>query len=165
MTRKILISLILSLVVNNNYPEGLVVNSNYPEEVIKFKIIQPSKVDVLIKAISMVESAGKVNVINHKEKAYGHLQIRSCVIEDVNHYFNTNYKITCALDSLKSIDIFMKYQYIYNREFNLEKASRIWNGGPKGMNKKVTEKYWEKVMNNYNKIIQENIKIQLITNY
>lgn len=136
--------------------------SSCPNTTIKIKKTPLNTVDVLIEAISTVESRGIVSIVNEKESAYGHLQVRKLVIKDVNKYFNTNYTITDALDSLKSIDIFIKYQSIYNPEFEFEKAARIWNGGPRGMDKISTRKYWDKVLYYYEKIANSKTKFEVV---
>lgn len=136
--------------------------SSCPNNTFKIKEIPLNKVNILITAISKVESRGLVNIVNKKEMAYGHLQIRKCVIKDVNMYFNTNYTIKDALDSLKSIDIFLKYQNIYNKDFEFEKAARIWNGGPNGINKTSTKVYWDKVLHYYKKIKASKTKFEIV---
>lgn len=51
--------------------------------------------------------------------------------------------------------MFMLLQGYYNKEGNLEKAIRLWNGGP-GYSIKGTQKYLNKVMRYYNKQINKN---------
>lgn len=117
-----------------------------PEVEFKVEKFKENPVNVLIKAISHVESRHKLNAVNGKEDAYGHLQIRNCVVQDVNRHFGTQYKVTDALDSLKAVDIFIKYQQIYTSEFNPEVMARIWNGGPKGYLKSNTYNYWHQLV-------------------
>lgn len=103
--------------------------------------------DLLIEAISYKESRHNVKAVNMHEQAYGFLQVREGVVKDVNRVFGTTYTVTDALDSIKAVKMFVLYQSIYNKEFSLEKAARIWNGGPKGYLKPNTLPYWKDVHN------------------
>lgn len=106
--------------------------------------------DCLIKSIIHVETRGH-NVHNDKEDAIGYLQIRPVMINDVNRIIGWDkYKHSDAWDKNKSIEIFMLYQDYYNPEWDLERAARIWNGGPSGDRKSATLKYWGKVQENLN---------------
>ena len=103
--------------------------------------------DVLIEALIKKESTGNDLALGDgglTDKAYGCLQIRQPVCDDVNRKFGTRY---CPQDCLGnrdlSIEIFRKYISIWCREdASDEKISRVWNGGPKGHVKASTEKYW-----------------------
>ena len=52
----------------------------------------------------------------------------------------------------KSIEMFNVYQNRYNPEHNIEKALRIWNGGPR-YSIKGTNGYVRKVMKVFNQLI------------
>ncbi len=119
-----------------------------PENVFEVATKQKySEKEILLMALIDYESAGFTNAINFNEKAFGVLQIRKCVIDDVNFFYNTNYKHSDAFDYDKSIDIFWKYQRIWNNLNTPESYARIWNGGPSGMKKRATLKYWGEVKN------------------
>ena len=45
----------------------------------------------------------------------------------------------------KSIQMFNVVANYYHETSSYEKIARCWNGGPKGLQKKQTEKYWSKV--------------------
>lgn len=126
------------------------------------KVKKYSETDLLVKAIGYVESRHCLTAINPKEGAHGFLQIRKCVVTDVNRAFETSYKVTDALDSIAAVDIFYKYQAIYNRKFDLEKAARIWNGGPIGYKKSKTKKYWGAVFRKYVEYKKHNTQLIIV---
>jgi len=112
-------------------------------------------VDQLIVAIAYKESSGCDVAIGDRalrNKAYGYLQIRQPVCDDVNRRFGTQYCATdCQGNRTLSIDVFHKYQSIYatkerlGREPTAEDMARIWNGGPDGWHKSSTVTYWQQV--------------------
>jgi len=104
----------------------------------------------LEEAIIQVESSGNINAIGDKglkHPAYGPMQIRQPVCIDVNKKFGTNYKSTDCLGNLAlSLDIWNKYQSIYNPQGSNEEKSRTWNGGPTWYKRPhLTDGYWAKV--------------------
>lgn len=104
----------------------------------------------LIEAIIQVESNGNLKAIGDtglKYPAYGPMQIRQPVCIDVNKKFGTNYKSTDCLGNKElSIDIWNKYQSIYNPQGSDEEKSRTWNGGPGWrLRPHLTDGYWDKV--------------------
>lgn len=112
-----------------------------------FKIIRIQKYtdnEITLFAIIDYESAWKQYVINHKENAAGCLQIRIPVIKDVNRFYNLNYKLKDRFDFNKSIEIFWLYHKLWNN-CTPEELARNWNGGPKGMYKTATLKYWMEI--------------------
>ena len=44
--------------------------------------------------------------------------------------------------------VFVDY---YHKDSSYEEIARCWNGGPKGLQKKQTKRYWKKVQNTLNK--------------
>jgi hypothetical protein len=114
--------------------------------------VQPS--DELIQALIKVESHGNDQAIGDKHlanKAYGCLQIRQPVCDDVNAFCGTSYKAEDCLGNRRlSIAICKIYIDIYATTKNCgkvtdEKMARMWNGGPKGFRSKRTYAYWVKV--------------------
>jgi len=91
---------------------------------------KPSLLDVLIK----VESNGDDNAIGDLtlvNKAYGCLQIRQGVCDDVNRKFGTKYKAQdCLGNRAVSIDIWNKYWIVYADKITDEDKAKTWNGGP-----------------------------------
>lgn len=114
----------------------------------------PEKVDKselkrinIIRAIIQVESNGNRFAYNKKEGAAGILQIRDIMLRHVNLISKSNYQLEDRFDSLKSVEMFLKFQEKYNPTMDIEIASRCWNGGNNGMKKiKATENYYQKVL-------------------
>jgi hypothetical protein len=113
----------------------------------------PEKRD-LINAICMVESSGIDSAYNAKEDAVGILQIRQCMVNDVNRILGRRgidslYSMEdrwCPEKSLQMFNIFISH-------YNLtepEEIARCWNGGPRGMSYTYTEPYWDKVLSYLN---------------
>lgn len=108
----------------------------------------------LVDALIIVESNGNdfaVGDLNLKDKAYGCLQIRQPVCDDINRAFGTSYKADQMLGNRElSIWVFNKYMELWATKQNVggdvtdEHRARIWNGGPKGYKKTATVAYWEK---------------------
>jgi len=114
--------------------------------VIKTKKITHKK---LINALINVESANNDNAYRSGEDAAGCLQIRHTMVKDVNRILkrrksNKRFNIEDRWNRQKSIEMFEIYCHHYNLQTPEEKA-RCWNGGPRGLQKLSTKKYWEKV--------------------
>jgi len=111
------------------------------------KSFEPS--DALIAALISVESKGDDAArgdLNLSQKAYGCLQIRQPVCDDVNRKFGTHYRAEDCLGNRElSMEICRKYLPIYAKTCANEELARIWNGGPKGPKKQSTEAYWTRV--------------------
>lgn len=88
----------------------------------------------LLEAIIQVESNGNDNAIgdqNLTNHAYGCLQIRQGVCDDVNSHFDTNFKAQDCLGSRStSLAIWEKYWKVYSLFFTDEEKAKVWNGGP-----------------------------------
>ena len=107
--------------------------------------------DLLLRAITYVESGGDNSAVGDGGLAHGSLQIHKGVVLDVNRVYGTNYTHNDAFDRASAVDLFYKYLSIYAIERRLghpptdEDKSRIWNGGPNGYRKTATLRYWQKV--------------------
>ena len=105
----------------------------------------------LMDAIMEVESSNNDSAYNASEDAVGCLQIRKCMVDDVNRIlkrkkitYRYSYNDRWSRDkSMQMFDIYCKY-YRLN---TAEKIARCWNGGPRGMQNEMTVGYWERVMN------------------
>ena len=103
----------------------------------------------LLSALIFVESSNNDSAYNGNEDAVGCLQIRRCMVDDVNRILKRNKSdIRFTYDDRwlrhKSIQMFD----IYCKHYNLntaEEIARCWNGGPRGMQNEMTVGYWEKV--------------------
>ena len=106
----------------------------------------------LLSAIIHVESSNNDSAYHKGEDAVGCLQIRQCMVDDVNRILKRQKSdIRYAYDDrwirYKSIRMFE----IYCKHYGLttaEEIARCWNGGPRGMNNNMTAGYWKKVKKN-----------------
>lgn len=98
--------------------------------------------------IIQVESGGEVNAIGDENiplHAYGCMQIRQPVCDDVNKRFGTTYVASSMIgigSVAESIDCFNKYMQIYCPNGTEEDMARTWNGGPNGPKESATLAYW-----------------------
>lgn len=96
-------------------------------------------VDALLNAIIQVESGGDDNAegdLHLENHAYGCLQIRQGVCDDVNTKFNTIYKSQdCLGNRAVSVDIWNKYWQVFTFLISDEDRAKAWNGGA----------YWQKI--------------------
>ena len=155
-----LLVLLLTLSSNSNENSIIRIDKELMKQqvIINNKVIQNNQLHTLLLAVIKHESNGNNSIVGDNGKSVGILQIQKCVIDDVNrirHKYN-KYTYTDRYDINKSIQIFYDYQSIYNKELDIEKAARIWNGGPNGMSKSKTNKYWLSVKShlNNNKILK-----------
>ena len=105
----------------------------------------------IINAISQVESSGDDSAYNASEDAVGYLQIRQCMVNDVNRILKRKgstkrYVYEDRWLRNKSIQMFNIYCEYYKLN-TAEEIARCWNGGPRGMTNEMTVCYWEKVSN------------------
>ncbi len=108
--------------------------------------------ETLICAISAVESSGNPRAVSGQH--VGYLQISPICVADCNQVVSKDkkFKLSDRYSKEKSIEMFNIYQNRYNPEHNIEKAIRIWNGGP-GYTIRGTNGYLRKVMRVYNQLI------------
>ena len=107
---------------------------------------QPKKInyEIIFKAVCYIESNGLWNSINLKEKAIGIAQIRQIRLKDYYNQTGIYYRLTEMYDINKSKKVFMYYATKYPPE-EYERICREWNGGPNGMKKYCTKKYFKKI--------------------
>ena len=106
----------------------------------------------LLSAIIHVESSNNDSAYNAYEDAVGCLQIRKCMVDDVNRILrrqqsDIRFSYSDRWLRNKSIQMFD----IYCKHYGLttaEEIARCWNGGPRGMQNEVTARYWKKVQKN-----------------
>ena len=113
--------------------------------------------NILLCAMAWVESRFDPSAVNKAEGAVGILQIRPCVVEDVNRISKDIQLVT--LDQRKEVaaSFLVAEMYLtywggeYTKETGLQASpqvlARIWNGGPDGWKQDCTLEYWEKVNN------------------
>lgn len=107
--------------------------------------------DQIITSLIEIESRGDLNAIGDrslKYPAYGILQIRQPLVEDVNRVNGTAYKAEDCLGNRElSVWMFERYMDIYAIEKRLGRPvtptdkARIWQGGPSGWKKNATLSY------------------------
>ena len=103
----------------------------------------------LLSAIMFVESSYNDSAYAANEDAVGCLQIRKCMVKDVNRILRRQkstkrYSYHDRWLRYKSIEMFDVYCKHYKLT-TAEEIARCWNGGPRGMNNPLTAKYWRKV--------------------
>jgi len=105
----------------------------------------------LLSSIIQVESNNNDSAYRASEDAVGCLQIRKCMVDDVNRILRRQKSdIRFTYDdrwlrnkSIKMFDIYCKHYGLTTAE----EIARCWNGGPRGMQNEMTANYWEKVKN------------------
>tara|TARA_R110000772_G_scaffold206385_1_gene316997 strand:- start:58 stop:597 length:540 start_codon:yes stop_codon:yes gene_type:complete len=103
----------------------------------------------LLSAIIHVESSNNDSAYHPGENAVGCLQIRQCMVNDINRILKIQkstkrYTYNDRWIRYKSIEMFEVYCKHYGLTTS-EEIARCWNGGPQGMNNPITAKYWRKV--------------------
>ena len=102
--------------------------------------------DELIEKIWLTESSGRLDPPDGDGGlAVGPLQLHKCVIDDVNRYWRTNFSYADRRDLHKSKQIARLYVTMWLDIHKQEIAARIYNGGPRGWQKKTTDEYWQRV--------------------
>jgi len=105
----------------------------------------------LLSAIIHVESNNNDSAYRAIEDAVGCLQIRKCMVKDVNRILRrqkSDLRFTyddrwLRNKSIKMFDIYCKHYGLTTAE----QMARCWNGGPRGMQNEMTAGYWKKVKN------------------
>jgi len=104
--------------------------------------------DELIRRLWIIESGGQLNPCPGDDgKAIGPLQIHPAVVKDVNKFCGARFSLEDRRDLAKSKEIARLYITYWMQRHREEIASRIWNGGPRGWQKKTTDEYWQKMQN------------------
>ena len=106
-------------------------------------------------AIIQVESKGNPKAHNKNGDCAGILQITPGLVKQCNAWLKAKkskkrYTLSDRYNVKKSKEMFVMVQKHYNKSNNVEKAIRVWNGGP-GYTLEGTNGYYRKVMKYYNK--------------
>ena len=113
-------------------------------------IVRPEPINPYEKiwnVICEVESSGNYLAYHMEDNGFpsvGIAQVQYSRIIDFNRRTGNNYTLMDMYLPDKAKVVFMYYASEFNPNDN-ESISRCWNGGPTGMNKKSTEKYYLKV--------------------
>ncbi len=123
-------------------------------EVIEEDGIRWYTLDTILTAIMFIESSNNDSAYCISEDAVGCLQIRKCMVDDVNRILKRQRKTErFTYNSRWSRDSSIQMFEIYCEYYGLttaEEISRCWNGGPRGINNPATVGYWKKVKNKIN---------------
>tara|TARA_R110002167_G_scaffold52480_1_gene151525 strand:- start:109 stop:681 length:573 start_codon:yes stop_codon:yes gene_type:complete len=103
----------------------------------------------ILSSIMFIESSYNDSAYNKNEDAVGCLQIRKCMVDDVNRILKRKgsykrYSYQDRWNRAESINMFNVYVDYYGLE-SAEEIARCWNGGPRGINNANTVGYWNKV--------------------
>ena len=106
-------------------------------------------------AIIQVESKGNPKAHNKNGNCAGILQITPGLVKQCNTWLKAKkskkrYTLSDRYNVKKSKEMFVMVQKHYNKSNNVEKAIRVWNGGP-GYTLEGTNGYYRKVMKYYKK--------------
>lgn len=109
----------------------------------------------VVDAIIQVESKGNPKAYNPSGDCAGILQITPGLVKQCNTWLKAKkskkrYTLADRYNVKKSKEMFVMVQSYYNKSNNVEKAIRVWNGGP-GYTLKGTNEYYRKVMKYYKK--------------
>lgn len=107
----------------------------------------------VINAIIQVESGGNPKARNANGDCAGIMQITPVLVKQCNIWLqqaksNKRYTLKDRYDVEKSKEMFIMMQEHCNPSNSVEKAIRMWNGGPK-YSTSATEGYYRKVMKHY----------------
>jgi len=101
------------------------------------------------KAHCIVESSNNPYAVGDtklKNFSYGIVQIRKSRLDDYYEKTGIRYFEKDMIDTVKAKEVFMYYALQYSPD-DIERISREWNVGTKGMQKKSTIKYYRKILN------------------
>ena len=106
----------------------------------------------LMDAITHVESRGDSRAVSGK--SCGAMQITPILVQQCNIILKERgdkrrYTLNDRFSVKKSREMFVLIQSYYNPTNNVEKAIRIWNGGPR-YKVRSTQGYYKRVMRAYN---------------
>ena len=140
MTRLMkLVSLNLSILLMTSLSVGAVTRGNSPA---------PFDWNSVMEAIIQVESGGDPNAVSGK--SVGAMQITPICVKECNIILQKRgsklrYTMNDRYDVKKSKQMFLLIQSYHNKANDVEKAIRLWNGGPR-YSIKGTNRYYRKVM-------------------
>jgi hypothetical protein len=104
----------------------------------------------LLAALIAVESGGN-DLARGRHGELGALQVRPCVIRDVNRIKGTRYRWAEMTNRWAALGVFRIYTGHYCTEERLgrpvtsQDLARVWHGGPNGWKRRKTVAYWKRV--------------------
>ena len=104
----------------------------------------------LLAALIAVESGGN-DLARGRHGEHGALQVRPCVVKDVNRIAGTHYRWAEMTNRWAALGVFRIYTGHYCAEDRLgrpatsQDLARVWHGGPNGWKRRKTVAYWKRV--------------------
>jgi len=102
----------------------------------------------LLAALIAVESGGN-DLARGRHGELGALQVRPCVVADVNRVVRGNYRwseMTNRVVAAKVADIYLTHwSKRIGRPATDQDLARVWHGGPSGWKRSKTVAYWRRV--------------------
>ena len=104
----------------------------------------------LLAALIAVESGGN-DLARGRHGELGALQVRRCVVMDVNRLKGTHYRWAEMTNRWAALGVFRIYTGHYCAEDRLgrpatdQDLARVWHGGPNGWKRRKTVAYWKRV--------------------
>lgn len=104
----------------------------------------------LLAALIAVESGGNDQARGHHGEL-GALQVRRCVVADVNRIAGTRYRWAEMTNRWAAQGVLRIYVGHYCTEARLGRSvtdqdrARVWHGGPDGWRRRATLAYWKRV--------------------
>ena len=104
----------------------------------------------LLAALIVVESNGN-DLARGRHGELGALQVRPCVVRDVNRIAGTHYRWAEMTNRWAALGVFRIYTGHYCTEARLKRPvtdqdrARTWHGGPDGWKRRKTVAYWKRV--------------------
>ena len=104
----------------------------------------------LLAALIAVESGGN-DMARGRRGELGALQVRPCVVRDVNRIAGTHYRWAEMTNRWAALGVFRIYTGHYCTETRLgrpvtnQDLARVWHGGPSGWKRSKTVAYWRRV--------------------
>lgn len=106
----------------------------------------------LFNAIAYVESKHNEKLVSKGGKHVGVVQMSKISVDECNRIIGKKkYCYNDRYSAKKSEEMFLIIQSFHNKTNDIEKAIRLWNGGPKA-SKRKTERYYRKVIKVYNRL-------------
>ena len=103
----------------------------------------------LLAALIAVESNGN-DLARGRHGELGALQVRPCVVADVNRLKGTHYRWSEMTNRWAALGVFRIYTGHYCAEDRLgrpatsQDLARVWHGGPDGWKRRKTVAYWKR---------------------
>ena len=102
----------------------------------------------VMEAIILVESEGNPNAVSGN--SVGAMQITPILVRECNNILQSRgsdkrYTLADRYNVEKSKEMFLLIQSEHNKQNNVERAIRSWNGGPK-YSVESTDRYYQKVL-------------------